>query len=50
MEVFSCVCLVFIAISKNMNKHNEQNLEELMVTYFQRDFLCEDILKLLKNG
>ena len=50
MEVFSCACLVFIAISKNMNKHNEQNLEELIVAYFQRGFLYEDILKHLKNG
>ena len=32
-----------------MDEDREQNLEELMVTYFRRDFLYEDILKLLKK-
>ena len=32
-----------------MDEDSEQNLEELIVTYFRRGFLYEDILKLLKK-
>ena len=32
-----------------MDEDGEENLEELIVTYFRRGFLYEDILKLLKK-
>ena len=32
-----------------MDEDREQKLEELVVTYFRRGFLYEDILKLLKK-
>ena len=49
MEVLSSMFLFFTASSnkKHMNEDNEQSL--VIVTYFQRGFLYEDILKLLKK-
>ena len=45
----SCLFVFHCHLKRVMDEDREQNLEELMVTYFRRDFLYEDILKLLKK-
>ena len=40
-------CVYIFHLKRDMDEDSEQNLEELIVTYFRRGFLCEDILKYL---
>ena len=45
----SCLFAFHCHHKRDMDEDSEQNLEELIVTYFRRGFLYEDILKLLKK-
>ena len=45
----SCLFVFNCHVKRDMDEDSEQNLEELIVTYFRRGFLYEDILKLLKK-
>ena len=42
-------CVFIFHLKRDMDEDGEENLEELIVTYFRRGFLYEDILKLLKK-
>ena len=44
-----CLFVFHCHLKRDMDEDSEQNLEELIVTYFRRGFLYEDILKLLKK-
>ena len=41
--------VIIFHLKRDMDEDGEENLEELIVTYFRRGFLYEDILKLLKK-
>ena len=45
----SCLFAFHCHHKRDMDEDSEQNLEELIVTYFRRGFLYEDILKRLKK-
>ena len=49
MEILSRHFVFHCHRKRDMDEDSEQNLEELIVTYFRRGFLYEDILKLLKK-
>ena len=44
-----CLFVFHCHLKRDMDEDSEQNLEELIVTYFRRGFLYQDILKLVKK-
>ena len=44
-----CLFVFHCDLKKDMDEDSKQNLEELILTYFRRDFLYQDILKLVKK-
>ena len=45
----SCLFVFKCHLKRDMDEDSEQNLDELIVTYFRRGILYEDILKLFKK-